>query len=645
MSDSGGGNGHVFIDPANVTQVGATLAQASVGLSAARQRLLLAANQLDIDFNDPLMAQADVSGRAEALLAILAAMAEAVLEDGEQMLSTSSAVRAADQPLLPSPVGSVTDDLVWPSIGPPTGPSIRPSTGESDGHGGGGWSWLGGGPGNWFGSADDLSGLTPDPMVFLDTANLVFDETSDTVTWTLDTATGLYRWADDAVDTDDAVDSADAAGGWLRDRSRESASHAWDAATSKLRTDWWLTRWAAREGVRHTVGEDKWNKMVDEATPVLARAAYAKVSKINDLIGFFRDPVGVANEVLFEGTYGKPEYGDLGGTDQPRQVRPFRGASSGGPTQRGQETLIYLMAETGADSQLHPDGSPPQIYTDEFELIDHDDNVYSVVLGGVVDLSKPAVGLNPHTRTPRDTDRVATDSIVGTSTANNQYARSVQQALQANGVPEGAQLMLVGHSQGSDTAVDLAADPVFNGELYNVTHVVGAAYHSDPQLEFVPPETEVLILKNNFDVPVLVESVPDELKFATDSRNDHGGVVVEFDGGWTGFGHHQDNYTDYLGRTPDENGDVAAFYRSVSEAGYTQPGSGTSIDISIDDPNAKQPEGLLTPVVRELNEIGDTINQLTDRAPGLPDVDDTIRQIGDFLDDPIPDIGIPGFAR
>ena len=59
-----------------------------------------------------------------------------------------------------------------------------------------------------------------------------------------------------------------------------------------------------------------------------------------------------------------------------------------------------------------------------------------------------------------------------------------------------------------DTALDLAADPAFNGSAgFDVTHVVAAGYHSEPQLAHVGSSTRVLVLQNHRDAAVIVEAV------------------------------------------------------------------------------------------------------------------------------------------
>ena len=92
--------------------------------------------------------------------------------------------------------------------------------------------------------------------------------------------------------------------------------------------------------------------------------------------------------------------------------------------------------------------------------------------------------------------------------SDNRYATMVWDGLRSAGVPIGAELMIVGHSFGADTALDLAADPMFNGAAgFAVTHVVAAGYHSVPQLAHVDQRTEVLVLQNYRDSAVIAEAV------------------------------------------------------------------------------------------------------------------------------------------
>ena len=148
-----------------------------------------------------------------------------------------------------------------------------------------------------------------------------------------------------------------------------------------------------------------------------------------------------------------------------------------------------------------------QIHADEFELVQVADDRFIVVLPGVIDLSHLDPLLSDRHRSVRDLDQYAIRSSRSTSVDENRYAAMVWQALEAVDVPRGAELMIVGHSFGADTALDLASDHRFNGDRFRVTHVVAAGYHSQPQLEHVTNGTKVLVVQNRHDLVVTAERV------------------------------------------------------------------------------------------------------------------------------------------
>ncbi len=271
---------------------------------------------------------------------------------------------------------------------------------------------------------------------------------------------------------------------------------------------------------------------------------------------------------------------------------------------------------------------------DEFALVQLENGKYILVLPGVTDLTNPRPGLNPYNRTVRDVDQHALPSSTSTGMDDNLYAQMVAEAMRRQGIPPGSEIMIVGHSFGADTALDLAADPRFNGPgAYTVTHVAAAAYHSGPQLAQVPSGTEVLVLQNNKDAAVQVENAGYHPVGLLDSFDDaldrfidrdpaggfgelqqtgqhaaglagdaagvrYGGrspiadtqqpgihqprpdqVVSVFDGGSAGAGHAQSNYTDYL--TTHTSTAVAGFEGSVGSSGYGAPGQIVTFDVSI----------------------------------------------------------------
>jgi hypothetical protein len=191
-------------------------------------------------------------------------------------------------------------------------------------------------------------------------------------------------------------------------------------------------------------------------------------------------------------------FGDRGETGD-REIRSPYLVVGATPVERGRHLVARAIGDTGDARQIRPD---------EFEIVRLDNGRYIVVLPGVVDLSAFSPGWHRRHRSVRDLDQAAFGSSRSTGVDDNPYARAVWDAVHDAGVPSGAELMVVGHSFGADTALDLAAEPGFNGAGgFRVTHVVAAGYHSSPQLPHLPSGTEVLVLQNDRDVPVILEAV------------------------------------------------------------------------------------------------------------------------------------------
>lgn len=94
-----------------------------------------------------------------------------------------------------------------------------------------------------------------------------------------------------------------------------------------------------------------------------------------------------------------------------------------------------------------------------------------------------------------------TGNIITAGGGRSTMTEAVMLAIEKN-VPAGADVMLVGHSQGGMTAVDIAADPQFAAE-YEVTHVV--TYGSPVENTAVPPGTSFLNLQHGSDVVPMLD--------------------------------------------------------------------------------------------------------------------------------------------
>ena len=90
------------------------------------------------------------------------------------------------------------------------------------------------------------------------------------------------------------------------------------------------------------------------------------------------------------------------------------------------------------------------------------------------------------------------------------YARGIREAMEQAGIPPGAPVALVGHSQGGMTAVHLANDSSFT-DRFNVQHVVTAGAPT-AQVPDLPDSVQTLSLENTGDLVPLTdgEDNPDQ---------------------------------------------------------------------------------------------------------------------------------------
>ena len=96
------------------------------------------------------------------------------------------------------------------------------------------------------------------------------------------------------------------------------------------------------------------------------------------------------------------------------------------------------------------------------------------------------------------------------------YTRCVGEALDAAGLPRGAEVMLVGHSEGGLVAMDLAGDPSFNGGRVHVAQVIAAG--SPISSKVALPGTRVFELDNANDIVTHLDAVESPMTHQTVDR-------------------------------------------------------------------------------------------------------------------------------
>ncbi len=247
-----------------------------------------------------------------------------------------------------------------------------------------------------------------------------------------------------------------------------------------------------------------------------------------------------------------------------------------------------------------------RIGRDEIEIRALDNGRYIVVLPGVTDLSAgidqfvdrvqdDPLGVGDAGRDAIDTwadndeptvrkMRYAYEAALRDDTTVNEYSVVTIAALEAAGVPAGAEVMIIGHSFGAYTAMDLAADPDFNaahggdpsGYHVQVTHVVAAGAETDWRFDELPAGTNTFVLNNRFD---LVYRTEDLLHRDGDAVHP-GHLEQNFWGGWQGSGHDEHNYLDWLADTGNDG--VEAW---LDDAGERYTAGGTRVSVQVPDPN------------------------------------------------------------
>lgn len=248
-----------------------------------------------------------------------------------------------------------------------------------------------------------------------------------------------------------------------------------------------------------------------------------------------------------------------------------------------------------------------RIGRDEIEIRALDHGRYIVVLPGVTDLSEGfdrfvdqvradgPVGVPGAGRDALDSwadndeatvrkMRYAYEAARRDDTTVNEYSVMTVAALEAAGVPRGAEVMIIGHSFGAYAAMDLAADPAVNtahgavpaGYHVAITHVIAAGAETDWRFDEVPAGTATLVLNNRFDGVYRAEDL-----LHPDGHAVHDGHLEHnFWGGWDGYGHDEHNYLEWLAGTGDD--DIETW---LADVGRHYTAGGTRVSARVPDPH------------------------------------------------------------
>lgn len=315
-------------------------------------------------------------------------------------------------------------------------------------------------------------------------------------------------------------------------------------------------------------------------------------SRLAELLDDVRDAI----DDFLDGLVGGPGAPSPGPGTQPGAIVGLRPSGFESPAD-GRAAVLAAMQGLAEEERIG---------RDEIEIRALDNGRYIVVLPGVTDLS---AGIEEFVDRVRDDPfdvgdagrdavhawadndeptvrkmRYAYEAARRDDTSVNDYSMVTIEALEAAGVPAGADVMLIGHSFGAYTAMDLAADPSFNaahgadhaGYHVAVTHVIAAGAETDWRFDELPAATSTLVLNNRFD---LVYRAEDLLHRDGDALHP-GHIEQNFWGNWEGRGHDEHNYLDWLADTGNDR--IEAW---LDDVGSSYASGGTRVSVQVLDPN------------------------------------------------------------
>lgn len=283
---------------------------------------------------------------------------------------------------------------------------------------------------------------------------------------------------------------------------------------------------------------------------------------------------GIAVGYARKGRPGFPDQGAFRGADPDSLAEPVadlaallysgRQAQVGpreelgvGPPPEGTADLLALIEGRGMDGAEPPPGRIDVTAVTSTGPDGASTTAYVVALPGTSSFEAPVVS-DFHS----DVRNLEGNLLLmaGRSTAE---VAALPSALLAAGVPPGARVMFVGHSQGGMTAYTATGDPTLRSR-YQITHCLTAG--SPIGAMAAPKGVQVLSLENSRDpVPKLDgRRNPDAMHRTT----------VRFDGD---RGHDLDGYR-VAGRVADEatGGSLGEFNRTMRESGFVAPGGGAT---------------------------------------------------------------------
>jgi hypothetical protein len=391
----------------------------------------------------------------------------------------------------------------------------------------------GGGPLDWLGDkAGDLWDKGGDVV------DWVGDKAGDTADWIGDRATDLWNAGGDAVSW--LGDKGSDALSWLGDRGSDLVDVVADRASAiggSLQNvgDAGLQLWDSTGGA---ILDGEWPR----TTEVLASTIRLGGAAIGS--GLTAATLGAWDPKVFDD--GDPYAGDPVDVLGPRSP-----------------TSVAEIARSVTDSYESGDGNV------RVTTIDGPNGPRVIVSVPGTEAWNPSAGDNPMD---------LTGNLVTAGGSRSTMSEAVVLAMQNADIPPGAEVMMVGHSQGGMTVADLTSDPAFV-EQYNVTHAM--TYGSPIDSNHIDPSVSVLEMQHRHDVVPRLDLGDSRFPFLPGGQNESGNhTSVTFDNPGSAFNaianhDHATAYPASMEGSTDPG--YLAYQQSLRDSGFLTDGSDASV--------------------------------------------------------------------
>lgn len=319
----------------------------------------------------------------------------------------------------------------------------------------------------------------------VDTAGDAWDTVTDTAEdawdWATDTAEGAWDWA-----TGTAADVWDWASGtaadgwsWAGDRAQD----AWDAVT-----DFWDEQVVPRWEAAGEAWDRLWPSIQNfgsQFTQIFTEGRWPRFHEVltSAILLLGRGGGLVANVVTGEDQ--RIMHSGTGTVGPPRDVAADPNNPGTMPTDM--VGLMHMMTSTYDSSGL------PQRQVRVTEVTQADGSTAYIVnvpgTNGLFDF--------PDSVTGSDNAWDNTSNLELQAGMRSASMESVLAAMEAANIPQGAPVMLMGHSQGGMVTAELVQDPAFL-QRYNVTHMITEGAPNDSRT--IPSSVQTLALEHTNDI-------------------------------------------------------------------------------------------------------------------------------------------------